>query len=138
MQRGCGLGRGCVAFDSFGGLDGFDGSGGFFPPTMTANNGPRRTGMAARPSRPLTVWTVLAVFDGFGLRSWPPFTGVLRGPGRKVLHGVLFEVTVAEEERFTNNGKTDVVNSKRGFTRDSLCLHTMKSVYFSVFMARLT
>ena len=31
------------------------------------------------------------LFSRFGLRSWPPFTGVLRGPGRKVPPGVLFE-----------------------------------------------
>ena len=29
--------------------------------------------------------------DSLSLRSWPPFTGVLRGQGPKVPHGVLFE-----------------------------------------------
>ena len=57
----CVWSRGCVAFDAFGGFDGFGGSGGFLPAAMTADIGPRKTGLATRPSRPLTVLTVLAV-----------------------------------------------------------------------------
>ena len=62
--------RGCVAFDGFGGF------GGFLPAAMTADFGPRKTGPATRPSKPLTVLTVLAVlvWRHTPPRPHPPFS----------------------------------------------------------------
>ena len=60
--------RGHVAFDSSGGFDSFDGSGGFLPSAMTADNGPTKTGMATHASRPLTVWGGLMVLINYRYR----------------------------------------------------------------------
>ena len=66
--------RGCVAFD---GLGGFGGSGGLLPAAMTADIGHRKEGLATRPSRPLTVLTVLAdlVCRHTPPNHTPPFLG---------------------------------------------------------------
>ena len=74
--------RGCVAFDGFGGFGGFGSFGGFLPAAMTADIGPRKTGLATRPSRPLTVLMVLAVLTVLAVLVWrhtppgphPPFS----------------------------------------------------------------
>ena len=63
-------------------LTGFGGFGGFLPAAMTADIGPRKTGLATRPSRPLTVLTVLAALTVLAVLVWrhspprphPPFS----------------------------------------------------------------
>ena len=62
--KGGGVWGGCVAFDSF------DGSGGFFTPTMTADDGPRKKRHGSTPLETIDGFDRLAVLTVLAVLVW--------------------------------------------------------------------